>query len=161
MTGLEKLRAAVDKDLKDGGCHDYEKKFEWVINRAKHYEEKTGVPHLEIIDKWEEQRRYWYMNFYQDCNQPELTNGEVKTFETVAELLESIGKQGFRCPNCHKKSESPYECDSGEKVNGKICNWKAYGFLRVMSKGAFVFVKEQMKVENFFMPIAWEKETID
>lgn len=150
MTGLEKLRTAVDKDLEQGGLHDYESKYQWVIDRAKHYEEKTGIPYEKIIDSWEEDRSYWYMNYYQDANQPELTGKKVFVFDSYADYREAVGDKGFLCPKCDHASKNPYECDS------ESCDWKSYGFLGTMGKGAFVFVKDKMKGSSIFMPVAFD-----
>lgn len=58
--------------------HKYCDKYKWVIDRAKIYAEKTGRTYEEVVEIWESNRTYWYMNFYQDCNQP--LNG-IKTDE--------------------------------------------------------------------------------
>lgn len=50
--------------------HKYCDKFKWVIDRAKHYAEKTGRPFDEILEIWEKNRTYWYMNYYHEANQP-------------------------------------------------------------------------------------------
>ena len=68
--------------------HKYCDKYKWVIDRAKHYAEKTGKKYEEIIDIWESNRTYWYMNYYQDCNQP--LNGRKKTDERIVETVERI-----------------------------------------------------------------------
>lgn len=86
--GLEKLQTAVEKDCsKDGGTlhpegcvtcgakcfHNYCDKYKWVIDRAKSYGEAMGLHWEDILDGWEESRNYWYMNYYQECNQPKIT----------------------------------------------------------------------------------------
>jgi hypothetical protein len=156
--GYQSLLADVERDeQKHPNFHDYRGKLSWIIERAEHYAEKTGLSASDILDAWEKQRNYWYMNYYQDCNQPLLTNDRVKVFETVDELHRSIGKQGFRCPRCETVSKSPYVCDSGAEIEpGKACDWKVYGLLGDLGKGAFIFVKEQMRGERIFMPVAWE-----
>ncbi len=50
--------------------HRYCDKYKWVMDRAKHYSEKSGKSVEEIIKVWEENRTYWYMNYYQEVNQP-------------------------------------------------------------------------------------------
>lgn len=86
--GLEKLQTAVEKDCsQDGGIlhpkgcvtcgakcfHKYCDKYKWVIDRAKSYGEAMGLHWEDILDGWEESRNYWYMNYYQECNQPKIT----------------------------------------------------------------------------------------
>ncbi len=89
MSGYEKLQKAVEKDRsgRDGcgqsgrseGCScRYCKKFEWIIDRAKHYAEKLSLPWEDVLNSWEEKRDYWYMNYYQDCNQPEIKGDKVR-----------------------------------------------------------------------------------
>lgn len=157
-TGKSKLRAAVDRDLKDGGFHDYEAKFQWIIKRAENYAEKTGLSADDILDAWENDRTYWYMNYYQESNQPEIKDDNVRLFETLQNLIDSVGNKGFRCPNCGGVTKNPYECDTQIEVSGKTCNWKSYGLFGTMGKGATVFVKEKIRVDTLFMPIAWETE---
>lgn len=50
--------------------HKYCDKFKWIIDRAKHYAEKTGLNWEDILDSWEEDCNYWYMNYYQEAKQP-------------------------------------------------------------------------------------------
>lgn len=157
--GYSKLLAAVVKDEGPAGTkqfHDYRGKLAWVVSRAKHYAEKTGLPAADILNAWEQRRNYWYMNYYQDCNQPEIKADSVRIFDTAESMRAAIGEQGFRCPCCDHVSRSPYECDSGVKVDGQPCNWKVYGLFGHMGKGTHVFVKEAMRGENIFMPVAWE-----
>lgn len=165
--GYDKLKAAVDKDCKkDGGTihpegcvacggkcfHKYCDKFKWVIDRAKAYGEATGLNWEDVLDGWETDRNYWYMNYYQDCNQPEIKAGKVKVFGTILELKEAIGEMKFRCPSCGKESQNPYEC--------KACGWKVYGLLGDIGKGVFVYVKEQLRGETMFMPVSWEEDKV-
>ena len=160
--GYRKLVAAVDNDKKKSpGFHDYQGKLEWVVARAKHYAEKTGLTAESILDAWEGDRGYWYMNYYQDAQQPSIDTDTVRVFETVSDLLASIGKDGFRCPACKAVSKSPYKCDSGVETGSKVCDWKVYGLFGHMGKGVAVFVKEQLKIENIFMPVAWEVKNED
>jgi len=50
--------------------HKYCDTLKWVMDRAKHYSERTGFTVEQTIEAWEENRTYWYLNYYQDCNQP-------------------------------------------------------------------------------------------
>ena len=49
-----------------------------------------------------------------------------------------------------KESADPYNC--------KACGWAVYGLLGDLGKGVFVYVKEKLRGDNIFMPIAWEEE---
>lgn len=156
--GYRKLLAAVEDDEKKSPrFHDYRKTLSWAVNQARHYAVKTGLTPEAILDAWEGKRTYWYMNYYQPANQPSIESDNVRVFETVDDLLASIGKTGFRCPNCEAVSKSPYTCDSGVKAHGKVCDWKVYGLFGHMGKGVSVFVKEKLAIEQLFMPVAWEQ----
>lgn len=162
--GYKQLLQDVEKDEGPAGkCrdHDYRGKLNWVVARAKHYAEKTGLSAAEILNAWESKRDYWYMNYYQEVNQPEIKDGRVRVFDTVDEMLESIGKSGFRCPHCRSVSTSPYECNSGAVAGGKPCDWKVYGLFGHLGRGVYVFVKEKLQGENIFLPVAWESAAFD
>lgn len=187
MNGYESLKEAVMRDCNEiracgcfspDGCaretaiigeygtpeykrcdHRYCDKFKWVIDRAKHYGEKLGIPWEQILDAWEAERNYWYMNYYQECNQPAIEGDRVRVFERVDDLLASCGKEGFRCPCCGRVSTSPYACNSGvARSDGKSCDWKVYGLFQGLGKDVFVYCKDKVRGERMFMPVAWEKE---
>lgn len=150
--GFRKLMAAAKADEeKQPGFHNYGAKVAWVVERARHYAEKTGLAAEVILDAWEERRSYWYMNYYQESQQPLIEGDQVRVFESVADLMGSIGEAGFRCPACGEVSKSPYECDAGG-----VCDWKVYGLFGHMGKGVTVFVKEKVRADSLFMPVAWE-----
>jgi hypothetical protein len=162
--GYRKLQEAVAKDkLRDCG-HDYAAKLTWIVERSKHYAEKTGLTPEAILDAWESRRNYWYMNYYQESCQPKIDDGSVRVFETVQDFIDSVGTAGFRCPFCKGVSKSPYKCDAGTLVKlmnskGKKkepCDWKVYGLFGHLGQGISVFVKDKMAIEKIFMPIAWE-----
>lgn len=163
--GYKKLLAAARADEdRWPGFHDYFAKVAWVVERAEHYAEKTGLAASAILDAWETNRDYWYMNYYQESNQPRLGGERVRVFETKDDLLTAVGKLGFRCPKCNGVSTSPYVCDSGETTNdfaagrGQIvCDWKVYGLFSDLGRGVHVFVKSEMRGSLIFMPVAWEQ----
>lgn len=143
--------------------HKYCDKFKWIVDRAKHYAEKTGLNWEDILDSWEEDCSYWYMNYYQDCNQPIIKGDNVKVFKTVDEMRNTIKNNQFRCPSCGGISTNPYECNSGIEVTkatkkkpAKICDWKVYGLFGDLGKGTFIYCKDKMKGETIFTPLAWE-----
>lgn len=167
MNGYEKLVEAVKKDcvtynncFNENGCdkektncfHRYCNKFKWIIDRAKHYEEKLGIPWMEILNSWEEDRDYWYMNYYQDCNQPLIESSNVFVFESAEEMRKKVGDK-FICPCCKGISTNPYECNSGHKVDGKVCDWKSYGLFQFNL--AFIYCKKERKSTKCFMPVAF------
>jgi hypothetical protein len=157
--GFRKLVAEYQECAKrEPDRSGYRTKLDWIVARARHYAEQTGLDAAAILDAWEARRTYWYMNYYQDAGQPLIGEG-CRVFATVAELLADIGKGGFRCPACAGVSRSPYECKTADKIPGVECDWKVYGLFGHMGKGISVFVKDKMQVEAIFMPIAWEKQT--
>lgn len=158
--GCNVENASIGKYGEEGYKHCFHKycdKFKWTMDRAEHYSKKTGIPADEILNSWEEKRSYWYMNYYQDSNQPEIKGDNVRVFGTVEEMLKSIGEKKFRCPSCNGVSTNPYSCNSGViKDNDKVCDWKVYGLFGDLGKGVNVFVKEKLSGETIFMPLAWE-----
>lgn len=163
--GIESFTDAVKKDCQDGqncfnenGCdqdrpkcfHRYCNKYLWVINRAKQYEQVTGIPYLKIIEEWETNRTYWYMNYYQECNQVELKPGKFMLYKDwVEELNRRFGKDAkqwrFKCVQCghiqtiqdflnhnieHPESKVFYNC-IGRYVSGIGCDWSLGGLLQI------------------------------
>jgi hypothetical protein len=159
--GYKKLRAAIEWDIesKHRTREEEEKLFSWVIDRVRHYSEKTGLEASAILDSWEKDRDYWHVNYYQEANQPEIKGDNVRVFENIGEFRSSLEGKGFRCPNCGGVSSNPMTCDTGIKdKSGKICDWKAYGLFRTMGKGVYIYIKSELKVFDIFMPIAWEND---
>ena len=155
----EKMKSYAESGVFCDRKCEYCEKFKWIIDRAKHYAEKTGLSYQQVLESWENDRDYWYMNYYQDCMQPEL-NDTCKIFKNVDEFKKSVGDNGFRCPVCKGISTDPCKCNSGkEKQNGKKCDWKSYGLLRGLNCVHLYFIEERKNAE-IFMPIAWEKKEI-
>jgi hypothetical protein len=168
-SGYIKLKAAVEDDCHDDESrgrkhfHDYRAKLAWVLDRAAHYAEKTGLDAADILDAWEKGRTYWYMNYYQDAEQPLIEGDGVRLFETKDDLKAALGDAPrFRCPACNGASKNPYECDSGivgKTLTGgknKPCDWKVYGLFSDLGKGVYIFVKSEMCGQRIFNPVAWE-----
>ena len=166
--GYKSLKKAVLRDCMDGGkcfnisgcnnpndrkcSHKPCTKFKWVIDRARHYAIKTELDIGDIIDTWEQNRGYWYQNYYQDSNQPRLTKGEVHIFDTTEQFKAAIRlSPGFRCPACSKVTKDPCRCE--------FCDWKSYGLFGTLGKGIHVFIKSKMRGDTIFYPVAWEEET--
>ena len=138
--------------------HKYCDKFKWVIDQAKHYAEKLNLPWEEVLNSWENDRGYWYMSYYQEANQPTIKGEKIRVFDTVDELKAAIEKPEFRCSMCGGISKSPYECDSGMIIDkNKVCDWKVYGLFRDLGKGVYVYVKSELRGQQIFMPVAWER----
>lgn len=57
----------TEKCIRVSKCtHKYCDKLKWVIERAQQYADALGVTRDEVIDAWENERDYWYMNYYQE-----------------------------------------------------------------------------------------------
>jgi len=163
--GYLKLKKAIEDDGGSGwNVESRLTKLEWAVNRAKHYEARTGISASEILTKWETDREYWYMNYYQDANQPTLDGDFVKVFDDIEAFKESVGDDGFRCPNCKGVSSNPYNCNSGivltllnsKKGKKDVCNWSAGGLFKTLGKGTFIFLKNVMVGLEIFKPVRWE-----
>lgn len=130
--------------------HDYCGKYKWIVERAHHYAEKTGKTVDEVIDIWEDDRSYWYMNYYQDSNQPLLSSSSIMRYEDwIAELKARFGedskKWAFKCPNCgniqspqdfidngleEHKDHAYFNC-IGRYMKGKGCDWTLGGLFQI------------------------------
>lgn len=129
---------------------EYCQKFKWVIDRAKHYGEKLNTSWKEVMQSWDEDMDYWYMNYYQECNQPKIESNNVFVFDSAEEMRKMVGTE-FICPCCKGISTNPYECNSGIKTKGnKICDWKSYGLFQFDL--AFIYCKQEKKSTKIFMP---------
>lgn len=130
--------------------HDYCGKYKWVMDRAKHYAEKTGKTVEEVLKIWETDRSYWYMNYYQDTNQPLLNSESVISYEDWLNQLKSkfgddSTKWAFKCPSCgniqtpqdfidngigEHKDNVYYNC-IGRYIKGKGCDWTLGGLFQI------------------------------
>ena len=105
--GYQTLSQAVEQDIaRNQKNTEYAEKLNWVIDRVLHYAEKLNLSASELLDKWEEKRSYWYMNYYQDCNMPKIEEGKVFVFDTVDDFLKSIPSKKFICPCCNRREKS-------------------------------------------------------
>lgn len=72
--GYKSLKAAyvadVEKDAKSTRSMrdkaEFLKLFREVIGRAKHYAHYTGKAVFEVLNEWEDERTYWWLNFYRN-----------------------------------------------------------------------------------------------
>lgn len=156
--GYKSLARAVEQSESDWPRGDaYRVKFAWVIERSHHYAEKTGIGADEILDAWEKRRNYWFLNYYQDVNQPRIDSPRVRVFDTLDALKVAIELPAYRCPACNGISTSPSVCDTGLPMRGgKVCDWTVGGLLGDLGEGVFVFVKSEVRGQTIFMPVAWE-----
>lgn len=149
--GYESLMAACQIDVNKGdNTHNYREKVNWVIERAKHYAEKMNVNWESVLEAWETNRAYWYMNYYQDSRQPLIKGDKVKVFEDIEDFKKQVNNLGFRCPSCKKISSNPQECSQPN------CDWKSYGLFGTLGNGLTIILKDDLTPLEIFMPIAFE-----
>lgn len=162
--GIESLKESVRRDcakaalqFSETGCGEnkcsrcYCDKFKWIMDRAAHYAQHTGIPADQILKEWEEQRSYWYMNYYQDCNQP-LLSGTVPIIphaEWLADLKSKYGDDQnqwrFKCPSCGWIQCKQDFIDAGIELSGdqhmnncigrwvsdRGCDWSLGGLFQI------------------------------
>lgn len=133
-----------------GRAEEWKEKVRWALVRAQQYADRLGVDREKVLEGWEERRDYWYVNFYQEANQPDLSGREVVTLaEWEAEGERLYGKERldwrFRCPACgHVQTprefkaagQSPHaaylNCASRFGLGGRQdCKWTIGGLLKV------------------------------
>lgn len=82
--GYKSLKAAYISDVQDAAKtiskgrkpmrnkQEFLQHFKWVIGRAEHYALHWGCALEAILDKWERNRTYWWLNYYQEGRQPKF-----------------------------------------------------------------------------------------
>lgn len=78
--GYKSLKEAYMRDCRKAGNEknpmrnkaEFYKHFQWVIARCLHYASKQNRQPWDVLDEWESGRSYWWLNYYQDCNQPKI-----------------------------------------------------------------------------------------
>lgn len=80
---------------------------------------------------------------------PRVTPAQIDA--TIAHVQYHVFPGTTTTVACNGISVSPYECSP--------CDWKVYGLFRDLGKGVYVFVKEHVRGELLFMPLAWEKQS--
>jgi hypothetical protein len=93
--GYRSLKAAYTRDVQE--CNksvqrehrpmrkkaEFFEKFQWVVSRAIHYAHHQSRSVSEVLTEWEAKRRYWWLNYYQECNQPWLVKSEYVKHRTL------------------------------------------------------------------------------
>lgn len=152
--GRESLMESINYDRESkrvfGGDKEIDAKLDWILKRAEMYAEKTGKTVDEILEAWEEGRTYWYMNYYQECNQPKLEGDNIMMFDDFCNKMKSIHGEDpknwrFKCPSCGEtqspkdfidagieepESKTHFSC-IGRWVKGRGCNWSLGGLIQI------------------------------
>lgn len=159
--GIESLLESVKKDCQAENCltpskcsadractSRYWGKYVWILNRAQEYASLIGVTKEEVLEKWEEKRSYWYMNYYQDCNQPKISGNVLLVDKWLSILKEQFGEDPlnwkFVCPSCgHIQSLADFKEIGVEPQNAYIncigrykkdaggCDWSINGLFSI------------------------------
>lgn len=107
--------------------HKYCDTYKWTIDRAKHYAEKTGRTVDEILEAWESGRTYWYMNYYNEYNQP-LEGRPAKNLDelklTAEALKMDIETYEFLVTTLDKEHQLAAKTELISKVEGLKSNLK-------------------------------------
>ncbi|MBO4499175.1 MAG: hypothetical protein J5732_02850 [Bacteroidaceae bacterium] len=150
--GYESLSASYRywAEREPGRAQEWKKKFDWALERAQQYADRLGVDREKVLEAWESDRDYWYVNYYQESNQPSLEGKNVVTLaEWEAEGERLYGKERlewkFRCPACGNvqtarmfkdAGKDPHlcyiNCASRYGLGGrKDCKWTTGGLLNI------------------------------
>lgn len=116
-TGYKSLKAAYIHDVEEAvkqkrplrEKEEFLRLFRWVIGRAKHYSYRTGISIESILNEWEEDRGYWWLNFYQPGKQPKLHSKSIKP----------MGINGIRA--YYKKNS--LGCDDSQAVKNRVSSF--------------------------------------
>ena len=128
----------------------WKEKLDWALARADQYADYLGIDRDTVLAAWEERRDYWYVNYYQEANQPDLANRHVLTlaeWEDEGRRLYGNDKLDwkFRCPACghiqtprefkaagHSPHAAYVDCASRFGIGGRsTCKWTIGGLLKV------------------------------
>lgn len=154
--GRQLLLEAVEKDASgDSDKERYYSKYRWVLDRADMHAKFIGCTSDDVLDAWERDRTYWYMNYYQECNQPKISaEGQykvVKAEDWLKALEDRFGKDPkgwkFICPACSNVQCGQDFIDAGKlDFNGVVyrncisrynnaskCKWTLGGLLSIHS----------------------------
>ena len=157
--GYDSLIAAMESDIKSEPNREKEwrSKIEWILQRAQQYAEHCGTDRDTVLKAWEENRDYWYMNYYQESKQPDLSSDKVKVYtlnQWLEEAKQRFGEDAldwkFKCPVCGNVQtmrmfkdagidphSAYFNCASRYGLGGKSdCKWTMGGLFSV--GGVFV-----------------------
>jgi len=150
--GYDSLKQALDESIahSPGLADIYRRKFQWVLDRARQYAEFCHTDRDTVLEAWENARDYWFVNYYQDCNQPDLEKSQVLFIDDWMEKGRKLFGDDpldwkFKCPACcHVQTMRQFK-DAGEKPDlayincasryglGGLsnCNWSMGGLFKI------------------------------
>ncbi len=153
--GIESLMAAFEDDVERDSMRSEEElrvTLDFALKRAQEYATVLGMTRNEVLELWERNRDYWWLNYYQDANQPKLDSERtIAIVDDPQQFLEETKDSGYRCPKCGDISKKPEDC---------ACGWKSYGLFGCLGKGLYFINRTNLASGEVFFPVAWEKSGI-
>ena len=152
--GYTSLMEAYNHDINEKwrSKEELDNKLQWVLSRADAYAALCGTTRDEVLKAWESRRDYWWLNFYQDCNQPDPERMKGTPVMLYADWMnKGIRLYGpdmldwsFKCPACgHIQTLREFKdagvdeehaftcCASRFGLGGSTtCKWTTGGLLR-------------------------------
>lgn len=141
MTAESKADEFGDWERSNHTHHRFEKTIEWFQTMVKEYAAVLNMDPDEVVRLFETKRDYWWPNYYQPANFPQIASkGFLGVFDTLEDLKKHAHEHwlGFKCPFCGDISWNPSECEHRTKKDGK-CNYTSGGLI---GTGYRVIVKE-------------------
>lgn len=153
----KKLKAELKRDVEREPKRksSFRKPLAFALRKCREYSKFLDLKPIEVLERMEEQRNYWFVNYYQESNFPKLDDKNIVVIKNIEEFKQRFPSHKYRCPACGSITTDCYECNSGKKMTGtkKVCDWKSYG---LFTSGFKVVCKEPFAVENIFRPIELE-----
>lgn len=166
--GYESLKVEYEKDLASNP-NRWKGNLEKILARAQQYADILHVDRDAVLEKWEEHRTYWWPNYYQECNFPDLNKKggypvlSLEDWKKEGERLFGPDKKNWKfiCPNCgHIQSYRDFikgginadlaavNCASRHGLGGRPdCKWTTGGLFRI--GGCYVINHNYMPVLVF------------
>lgn len=163
MSKLEELLERFRNDRSNtkyaDGSRRFDKEIAWIDQMIRNYAEVLNMPIDEVVERMESGRQYWWPNYYQPCNFPELSSKSILgIFKTYDEFRDYAKEHwdGFVCPKCGAISQHPQECV--HRINkDNVCDWCAYGLLDISNLGVIV-LESGLKKIPIFKPVPKSNE---
>lgn len=153
--GYASLMEAYEHDLREKwrSKDELDRKLKWVLDRADAYASVCKSTREEVLKVWETKRNYWWLNYYQDCNQPDPARMQGTPVILYADWLAKGARLygpnmldwRFKCPCCgHIQSLRDFKdagveeekaitcCASRFGLGGRSdCKWTTSGLFRI------------------------------
>ena len=137
--GYASLMEAYTNDLNERSRtkEELDAKLQWILDRASAYASACNCTRDDVLKAWETKRNYWWINFYQDCNQPDPARMKGTPIVLYANWL----KEGTRlygpdmldwrlkCPACgHVQTLREFRDAGVEEERAFTCCASRFGF---------------------------------